>query len=146
MAVRNADKIIRKLSQLPIDLRAGIGTALATSAVQMDAYAKQKIQGGGRSGRVHRRRSVTHQASAPGEFPKTDRGQLVASLFFKVAADKLSAFFGTKLAYGKYLEYGTTRMAPRPWLRPTLKANEASIVARLKQAVADAIRKAQSRG
>lgn len=146
MAVKGADKLIKKLNQIPIDMRSGIGTALAASVVQMDAYAKQKIQGGGRSGRVYRRRSVSHQASAPGEYPKTDRGQLVASLFFKVGTDKLSAFFGTKLDYGKYLEFGTGRMAPRPWLRPTFKANKASITARIKQAVSDALRKARSRG
>lgn len=146
MAVLNADKLIRKLSQLPIDMRAGIGTALAVSVVQLDAYAKQKIQGGGRSGQVYRRRTVTHQSSAPGEFPKSDTGQLVASLYFRVAADKLSAFFGTKLNYGTYLEYGTSRMRARPWLRPTLKANEQSIAGRIKQAVSDALKKAQSRG
>lgn len=146
MAVRGADKLIRQLKALPIELRAGIGTALAVSVIQMDAYAKQKIQGGGRSGRAYRRRTVTHQASAPGEFPKSNTGQLVASLYFKVAADKLSAFFGTKLNYGTYLEYGTTRMKARPWLQPTLKANADAIVARMKQAVADALKKGQARG
>lgn len=146
MTVRNADKIIRKLSQLRLDARAGIGTALAVSVIQMDAYAKQKIQGGGRSGRVYRRRSVSHQASAPGEFPKTDTGQLVSSLYFRVAANKLSAFFGTKLNYGTYLEYGTSRMRARPWLKPTFKANAQSIRERVRKAVNDAIRKAQTRG
>jgi hypothetical protein len=146
VAVRNADKIIRKLSRLRMDVRAGIGQALAVSVVEMDAYAKQKIQGGSRSGRVYRRRSVTHQASAPGEYPKSDTGQLVASLFFKVAADKLSAFFGTMLDYGKWLEYGTRLMSARPWLLPTLKACKARIRERMKKAVAEALRKAQTRG
>jgi HK97 gp10 family phage protein len=146
VAVRNADKIIRRLAQLPIDTRRGIGTALAVSVVEMDAYAKKKIQGGARSGRTYRRRTVSHKASAPGEFPKTDTGQLVASLYFKVAANKLSAFFGTKLNYGKYLEYGTSRMRARPWLHPTLKANTKAIRERIRAAVAEALRKAQRRG
>ncbi len=146
MAVRNADRLIRQLSQLRLDARAGIGKALATSVVQMDAYAKEKIQGGGRSGKTYRRRSITHQASAPGEFPKTDTGQLVASLYFRVAADKLSAFFGTKLLYGSFLEFGTSRMRARPWLRPTLKANQDSIRERVGQAVTDALRKGERRG
>lgn len=143
MTVRNADKLIKKLQRLPLDMRGGIGSALALSVIDLDAYAKQHISGGGRSGRTYRRRSVTHQASAPGEFPKTDTGQLVSSLFFRVGADKLSAFFGTKLAYGKYLEYGTSRMAARPWLRPTFKANVDKVTARVRAAVNEALRKAR---
>lgn len=143
MTVRNADKLIKKLQRLPLDMRGGIGSALRLSVIEMDAYAKQHISGGGRSGRTYRRRSVTHQASAPGEFPKTDTGELVASLFFRVAANKLSAFFGTKLAKGKWLEYGTSRMRARPWLRPTFKANVDKVTARVRAAVNEALRKAR---
>jgi HK97 gp10 family phage protein len=143
MTVRGADKLMRQLKALPISARSGVGSALASSVIILDAYAKQKIQGGGRSGRTYRRRSVTHQASAPGEFPKTDSGQLVSSLFFRVGADKLSAFFGTKLAYGRYLEFGTSRMAARPWLRPTLRANSDVIIKRVRDAVKEAIRRSR---
>lgn len=146
MAVRNADKLISQLNKLKLEARAGIGRALAASVVEMHAYAAQKIQSGGRSGRVYRRRSITHQASAPGEFPKSDSGQLVASLYFRVAADKLSAFFGTKLSYGRYLEYGTSRMPARPWLAPTLKANAENARRRVMEAVSEAIRRGQGRG
>jgi len=145
VTVRNADRLMRKLRQIPLDARSGIGTALAGSVVMLDSYAKQKIQGGGRGGRTYRRRSTTHQASAPGEFPKTDTGQLVASLFFRVSADKLRAFFGTKLAYGRYLEFGTSRMAARPWLRPTLRANRDKITARVRAAVKEALRRNRGR-
>ncbi|MBZ9674550.1 hypothetical protein [Mesorhizobium sp. ES1-1] len=140
VTVRGSDKLIKQLNQIPLQARAGIGNALAGSVVLLDAYAKQKIQGGGRAGRVYTRRTVSHQASAPGEFPKTDTGQLVSSLFFRVAADKLSAFFGTTLAHGRYLEYGTSRMAARPWLRPTLKANASAITERVRNAVNEALR------
>lgn len=146
MTVRNAARLIRRIEDIPDDARSGIRYALAASVVDMDAYAKQKIQGGARSGRSYKRRSVTHQASAPGEFPKSDTGQLVSSLFFKVAADGLSAIFGTKLNYGTYLELGTSRMRARPWLRPTYQANEAKAKERVEAAVKDAIKKALRRG
>lgn len=142
MAVRNADRLSRKLQQLTVEARAGIGKALAVSVVELDASAKDKIQGGGRSGRIYRRRTVTHQASAPGEFPKTDRGQLVASLFFQVAGDRLSAVFGSKLGYARALEYGTSRMAPRPWLRPTFRTFEPQARQRIRDAVRAAVRSA----
>jgi hypothetical protein len=70
----------------------------------------------------------------------------VASLFFQLAADKLSAYFGTKLNYGRYLEYGTTTMAARPWLRPTFSAQQDAIKKRVDDAVAEALKKAASRG
>lgn len=146
MIVQNADRLIRRLSTLSLEARRGIGKELARAVVQLDAYGKQKIQGGSRGGRVYRRRSVTHQASAPGEFPKTDTGQLVGSLFFRVASDKLSAVWGTALAYGRYLEFGTSTMLSRPWLRPTFAANRADIEAGVNGAVREAIRQAVRRG
>jgi HK97 gp10 family phage protein len=141
MTVRGADKLIKKLNRLPMELRGGIGAALTVSVIDMDAYAKQQISGGGRSGKTYRRRTISHQASAPGEFPKSDTGQLVSSLFFRIGADKLSAFFGTKLAYGRWLEFGTSRMRARPWLSPTLKANAEKISPRIRAAVNEAIRR-----
>ncbi|WP_017993830.1 hypothetical protein [Rhizobium leguminosarum] len=143
MTVRNADKLIKKLQRLPLDLRGGIGSALMLSVIEMDAYAKQHISSGGRSGRTYRRGSIPHQASAPGEFPKTDSGELVASLFFRVGANKLSAFFGTKLAKGKWLEFGTSRMRARPWLRPTFMALRDKITTRVRSAVNETLRKAR---
>lgn len=145
MTVRGADKLIRKLNSLPMELRSGIGAALTVSVMEMDTYAKQQISGGGRSGKTYRRRTVTHQASGPGEFPKSDTGEMVSSLFFRVAADKLSAFFGTKLAKGRWLEFGTSRMRARPWLSPTFKANVAKATTRVRNAVNEALRRA-SRG
>jgi HK97 gp10 family phage protein len=139
MTVRNASRLIGKLNALPMKARGGIGKALAVSVMELDAIAKQRISGGTRSGRVYKRRSVAHTASAPGEYPKSDTGQLVASLFFKVAPDNLRAWFGTKLNYGKYLEYGTSRMKARPWLRPTFRALEGKISERVARAVKQAM-------
>ena len=142
MTVRGADQLMKQLRQLPIDARVGIGRALAVSVMDLDRYAKEKLQGGGRSGRTYARgKRGVHQASAPGEFPKSDYGQLVKSLFFRVGADKLTAYFGTKLAYGKHLELGTSRMAARPWMRPTLKANTDAITARIRAAVNEALKR-----
>ncbi len=34
--------------------------------------------------------------------------------------ETLTARVGTTIRYGKYLEFGTSKMRPRPWLRRTL--------------------------
>lgn len=140
--MKNADRLVRRLRQIPIEARKGIGAALARSVVKLNAYAKEKIQGGSRSGRVYRRRTVTHQSSAPGEFPKSDTGQLASSLFFNLSTDRLSARWGTSLNYGKFLEFGTSTMLSRPWMRPSFAANRDSITADVAREVREALKKA----
>jgi HK97 gp10 family phage protein len=143
--VKNVDRLIRRLRQIPLEARRGIGAELTRAVVAIDARAKKEIQGGGRAGRTYRRRSVTHQASAPAEYPKTNTGQLVGSLFFRVSASNLMAVFGTALNYGRYLEFGTSRMRPRPWLRRSYRAERTNFVGRVDAAIREAIKKA-SRG
>jgi HK97 gp10 family phage protein len=79
------------------------------------------------SGRVYKRRGIVHRASAPGEPPATDRGTLSASIDYKVERTgryKRLVRVGTQLKYGKWLEYGTVRIKPRPFARPALKKYE----------------------
>jgi hypothetical protein len=68
------------------------------------------------SGRIYRRRGVTHQASAPGEPPATDTGIYKGSWAWKVDRDGLSV--GTPDERGPWFEFGTSRMRPRPHARP----------------------------
>ena len=63
--------------------------------------------------------------SNPNEFPKLECGQLRNSMTFEVK--KLKALAGTNVKHGKFLELGTSRMSPRPFLRPTLKAERGRI-------------------
>lgn len=55
--------------------------------------------------------------SRPGEPPRKQTGHLRRSIAYEVDRTNLVARIGTNLAYGRYLELGTRRMAPRPWLR-----------------------------
>lgn len=54
--------------------------------------------------------------SRPGEFPKKLSGQLIKSIAHTVDANKLVLTVGTAIKHGKFLEHGTRRMDPRPWL------------------------------
>lgn len=68
----------------------------------------------GKTGRYWKRVS-----SAPGEAPAVQSGQLYNSLQMKVSG-KLERTVGTTAPHGAYLEFGTSKMAPRPYLRPSL--------------------------
>lgn len=75
-----------------------------------------------KSGRVYRvsRTGRTHQASAPGEAPAILMSFLQDSILttFPTAREGVIAIGA---AYAPYLEYGTARMKPRPYIAPAIK-------------------------
>jgi hypothetical protein len=73
-----------------------------------------------RAGRLYRRGDRFHQASAPDEPPITDYGNLAASGYTKKIATAEHEV-GFTAEYAKPLEYGTPRVKPRPFLRPSVE-------------------------
>lgn len=70
--------------------------------------------------------TIEHHPSLPGNPPAPDTGNLRASIHYTLGETENGciARIGTDVEYGKHLEFGTSRMAPRPWLKPALDANE----------------------
>jgi len=91
---------------------------------------------GPKTGRVY----GAHQASAPGEAPASDTGQLVNSITTSVDPNTVDGTVGVGAAHGKALEYGTRNMAPRPFARPALVNKSADCT----KNIADEIGKALS--
>jgi len=60
-----------------------------------------------------------HQASAPGESPAVDSGNLTGSIV-QIFPSTLEALIGTPVEYAVYLETGTSRMAQRPLWEKTI--------------------------
>lgn len=62
-----------------------------------------------------------HHPSLPGNPPAVDTGALRRSITYEVDENKLVGYVGSTIKdppYGLYLEYGTSKMKPRPWLKP----------------------------
>lgn len=95
------------------------------AAHDVEARAKVAIQTGAKTGRMYGR----HQASAPGEAPATDTGHLVNSIHVDAGPGELAAEVVVGAEYGAYLEFGTTDMAPRPFLGPAVEAARPGFVA-----------------
>lgn len=96
--------------------------ALTKIGVELTGHVQRKLSEPG-SGRVYHRGSVEHRASAPGEPPAVDRGlyrSRWAWLVQKIAGVWQVAV-GTDDERGPWLEYGTSRMAARPHLRPVVE-------------------------
>lgn len=78
------------------------------------------IQQTPKTGRLYQRRGVVHQASAPGEPPASDTGNLVRNITVEIEPATMSATVLSNAAYSDMLELGTTKMAPRPYMRVAL--------------------------
>lgn len=94
------------------------GVIRATEAVRNEAISL--ILNSPKTGRVYRRGGVEHIASAPGEPPASDTGRLVNSIETVYDVLQLSGIVRCTVAYGPFLEYGTQKMEPRPFLRPAV--------------------------
>lgn len=122
-----------------------VNKALFASAKQVEKEAKQSIVSGQKSGRLYRRRTVTHRASAPGEAPASDTGRLVNSINSYLNSSQSESFVTAGRGLAKYaamLEFGTQKMAARPFMFPALEKSKDWIRRRLADALARAISRA----
>lgn len=114
----------------------------AALLVEADTKKNFTLQGQGR-------RYGKHIASRPGEPPAIDTGILRASITNEVELKGVGvegrvgpdieyiaakAPVGTNVEYGYYLEIGTSKMAPRPFLRPALRRTRRKVVKIFKEA------------
>lgn len=74
---------------------------------------------------------VKHHPSLPYNPPAVDTGELIRSILFDV--DHMSMEVGSYggAPYGKWLETGTPRMKPRPWLEPAVSEHADDIIKRI---------------
>lgn len=103
------------------DYRALMERRMRTAAAMVEGRVKMKLSQQGR-GRVYIRGAVRHQASLPGDPPAVDTGRLRSSITHRVEASGPSVIglVGTNVEYASYLEFGTSRMEARPFLRSTV--------------------------
>lgn len=66
--------------------------------------------------------------SGAGEYPKKLLGHLRRNIQTEYDAERLIARVGTNVIYGKYLQTGTRRMAPRPWMSLALRHQRAGLI------------------
>jgi len=82
---------------------------------------------GNRTGRTYKvpGTQVTYTASAPGEPPAVQTGQLRNSVTAVVETEgkSVKGIVGTELMKGLWLEKGTRNMAPRPWLERSFESS-----------------------
>jgi hypothetical protein len=93
--------------------RRGVLTRKATKGTRSLGLRERTTKSGARLAIVGSR---IHRASAPGEAPAVDTGQLINSISTQV--DDLHASVSTPLQKAIWLEEGTRKIAPRPSFEP----------------------------
>ena len=85
-------------------------------------------------------KTKAHHPSLPGNPPAVDSGNLRESIRYEVYRNgqEVYGIVGSTQKdadYAVYTEYGTSKMAPRPWLRPAMRKNSEFIKRTISKAV-----------
>lgn len=114
-----------------------IGRRVQSSGYFLVSKVREKISTTGRtftrrttkSGKnVVSRGKLGSNPSTPGEPPHKQTGRLRSSIAQSYDESAMTSRVGTPVAYGKFLELGTSKMAARPYLRAALAENRKEIV------------------
>jgi HK97 gp10 family phage protein len=88
-------------------------------AFAIEARMKE-LMTGPKSGRAYKRGAGVHIASAPGEAPAVDTGFLINSIQTTIKSDT-EAEIMISAEYAEALEFGSRKMAARPFVRPAIE-------------------------
>lgn len=125
---------LRKLGSPGVQRRIGAALFVAGNAVQVDAQIS--ITTGAVSG-------AKHIASLPGEAPNADTGVLannIETLLIRDTGSDLKVEVTSSAPYSEALEFGTKKMAARPFMAPAANKNRKKATAFVKRAMNKAIR------
>lgn len=111
-------------------LRAEVSKVVRRTAESTEGDAKISMTGP-KSGPIYRRKGGTHQASAPGEAPAVDEGNIFNTT--KAAeVNETTWVVAVAADEGVWMEFGTRTVAPRPFLGPALEKHRAAFEAAIK--------------
>ena len=126
--VKNLKNAMAKLKNLEKDLEPDFQEVVKGGAQQIRGEAIKSIQTGAKSGIVYEKYNPrrTHRASAPGQAPASDTGNLVSKITIRQdGKDKTNV--ESNADYSAFLEYGTSKMEPRPFLFPAFEKSRKPI-------------------
>ena len=117
------DRDVRNLfNRLPRVTREGLAKGVSAANLFFIKEAQSLIRSSPATGREYPRGAKTHVASSPGQAPRSDTGRLIGSFGqdVRIGPAKIIGTISANVEYAESLEFGTTRMAERPFMRPTL--------------------------
>jgi HK97 gp10 family phage protein len=137
---KQVEDLIAQFKKKGNDVHFGMEKAVAKACMVVERKAKKSMRDTIIDiDTVYKRRSIEHSPSVEGNPPAIDTGRLVQSITHRIESaghrGNVDGYVGTAVIYGRMLEYGTTKMSPRPWLYPALDACREKI----RKAMGDAV-------
>lgn len=149
LKIEGAAEAARQLGNTGERARVALVKGLFASAMIVRNAAVKGIAKGPKTGRVYTRGKVMHRASASGEYPAGDTGNLARSIHHMVDPIKLEGRVEASAKYAVPLEYKAPSRGGRPFLGRAYTENveriQLTIQAALFEALAAADRKANRR-
>lgn len=108
-------------------------SALFAAGEKVRADAAESIKAGAISG-------PGHIPSAPGQPPNADTHNLDLSIDVRLNRASGTVYVIARAHYAAALEFGTSRIEPRPFMRPALQRNRSRIVYGMVQALNSTVR------
>lgn len=145
--VSGDDDVRRQLKKLPQSITDAVAAQIIKGATQIQGAAVESIQRGAKTGTVYEKgKGISHQASAPGEAPASDTGNLARRIEIKLSRDKLRAEIGVHnllfTPYARALELGSKFIKKRPYMAPAYNKFIAAIRKGIRGAVSQGVRNA----
>ncbi len=139
MQLEGGDQLAAALRAYGAKAEKHVGDAVNATGLELRGDIVKAYQRGPASGMTYEKYNPrrTHTASAPGQAPATDTGRLASSVDFKRDGPMI-ATVGSTVAYAAMLEFGTSRIAPRPAWVPATEAMRPKFRQRLETALARA--------
>lgn len=128
MTIRNRDKLRLRFKQITSPAAtAKLQKALRVGGEMIQTTAQISITTGAVSG-------AGHIPSAPGEAPNNDSGRLAGSIETNDTG-RLEVTVSADSGYASVLEFGSSKMAPRPFMRPARDKKRKEATALIARAV-----------
>ena len=127
--VTNLKKVLSQLNRLQKDMEVPFQEVVKGGGQLIRGEAIKSIQAGGKSGIVYQKYNPRreHRASAPGQAPASDTGNLASKIIVKQKS-RNRVNVESNANYSAYLEYGTSKMQPRPFMLPAFEKSKKPII------------------
>lgn len=132
--IKGAEAHSRRLKSIAQKTAKEVVRALYLAGQEIELEAERSIASGSISGKGH-------IPSLPGQPPNRDTGFLDTNIETTIVSQNPPTVHVTSNApYSGFLEFGTARMAERPFMRPAARKKRGKAIAIVRRAVADVVK------
>lgn len=148
---RIAGRLNQRLGAMVAEVRTEVRRSIRRGALAIESTAVESIMEqtpGGRAYRSRGKKGAIHYAAPAGSAPNADTGELHTGITSAIVEDTAAQIAGqtaSNAPYGEALEFGTSKMEPRPFMGPAFGEHRDVISADIAAAVQRGIRRATRR-